>query len=197
MARELREGVVRQGFTTVASDVIRAMPVELLFDYAAVHVIGERAAEADLRIDFAFTDLDETWSVTVRNGVLNARRGASPKTRLTVRGAKAAVVAAVLQPGAVADAVGGGVLELDGDETALDDYAALLDTFDPSFPIGTPERTDFRATTARPARSTGAPGLLGALAAVPGSGALGRVASLGQSVVRHAPAAARRLVPGG
>lgn len=196
MARELREGVVRQAFTTVASDVLASMPVDLLFDYAAVRIIGELAAEADLRIDFAFTDLGETWSVVVRNGVLNARRGACDETRLTVRGPKAAIVGVVLQPTGVADAVAGGGLELDGDAAALNDYAGLLDTFDPSFPIGTPERTDFRATP-RPARSNGPSGLVGALETLPGGGGLRRAASLGQTIVRNAPAAARRLVAGG
>jgi alkyl sulfatase BDS1-like metallo-beta-lactamase superfamily hydrolase len=53
---------------------------------AAVHVIGDEAAQVDLRIDFTFTDLDQTWTVWVRRGVLNARRGASPDTQLTVSG---------------------------------------------------------------------------------------------------------------
>ena len=48
------------------------------FDFAAVHLIGDKAIEADLRIDFTFTDLNETWTAWVRRGVLNARSGASP-----------------------------------------------------------------------------------------------------------------------
>jgi alkyl sulfatase BDS1-like metallo-beta-lactamase superfamily hydrolase len=140
MARELREGIIKQGFTTVANDVVLAMPLDLLFDYAGVHVIGEKAAEVDLRIDFTFTDVDETWSMWVRNGVLNARRGASDQAQLVVTGPKPALVGAVLQPATVGELVESGVLELDGDEAVLERYAGVIDEFDKEFPIGTPER---------------------------------------------------------
>jgi alkyl sulfatase BDS1-like metallo-beta-lactamase superfamily hydrolase len=42
--------------------------------YAAVQVIRDKAADADIQIDFTFTDLDETWSAHIHNGVLNARQ---------------------------------------------------------------------------------------------------------------------------
>ena len=76
------------------------MPIDSLFDFAAVHVIGDQAAKIDLRIGFTFTDLDETWTVWVNRGVLNARRGASPDPQLTVAGPKAALVGVALQPAA-------------------------------------------------------------------------------------------------
>ena len=57
-----------------------------------------------LRIDFVFTDRgDEAWTAWVKRGVLNARKGASPNTQLTVSGPKAALVGALLQPGAAAE----------------------------------------------------------------------------------------------
>lgn len=93
---ELREGALPASFATASPDTILAMPIDILFDFAAVHVIGDQAAKADLRIDFTFTDLDETWTVWVRRGVLNARSGASPDTQLTVSGPKAALVGVVL-----------------------------------------------------------------------------------------------------
>ena len=37
-------------------------------------------------------------------------------------------------------AVAAGVVTLDGDATALTEYASLLDDFDRDFPIGVPER---------------------------------------------------------
>ena len=77
---------------------ILAMPLDILFDFAAVHVIGDKAADTDVRIDFTFTDLDETWTVWVKRGVLNARRGASPDTQLTVSGPKAAWSASSCNP---------------------------------------------------------------------------------------------------
>jgi alkyl sulfatase BDS1-like metallo-beta-lactamase superfamily hydrolase len=137
-ARELREGVRPAAFASGSPDTILAMPLDILFDYAAVHIIGDKDPTADIRIDFAFTDLDETWTVWVKRGVLNARRGASPDTQLTVSGPKAALVGAVLQPAAAAKLAEAGKIILDGDSAALQTYAGLLDEFDPNFNIVTP-----------------------------------------------------------
>ncbi|MGW0937683.1 alkyl/aryl-sulfatase [Streptomyces sp. NPDC002666] len=137
-AMELRQGIQPATFATASPDTILAMPVDILFDFAAVHLIGEKAAEVDLRIDFRFTDLDETWTMWVARGVLNARRGAHPDTRLTVTGPKAALVGTLLKPAAAPDLAKGGKIALAGDETALQTLAGLLDTFDPNFPIITP-----------------------------------------------------------
>ena len=116
------------------------MPVDILFDYAAVHLIGDKAAQADLRIDFHFTDQghDQTWTMWVRRGVLNAREGASSDTQLTVTGPKAALAGVLLQPADADRLAQAGKVELDGDAGVLKTYAALLDDFDPNFPIVTP-----------------------------------------------------------
>lgn len=137
-ARELREGALPASFATASPDTILAMPIDILFDFAAVHMIGDEAAKVDLRIDFAFTDLDETWTVWVRRGVLNARRGASPDAQLTISGPKAALVGAVLQPAAASQFVQAGKIQLDGDQSVVATFAGLMDTFDPNFNIVTP-----------------------------------------------------------
>lgn len=121
-----------------APDTILAMPIDILFDFAAVHVIGDEAAKVDLRIDFTFTDLDETWTVWVRRGVLNARQGASPDAQLTISGPKAALVGAVLQPAAASQLAQAGKMQLDGDQSVISTFAGLMDTFDPNFNIVTP-----------------------------------------------------------
>ena len=137
-ARELREGVQPAAFATASADTILGMPIEILFDFAAVHVNGERAADVDVRIDFTFTDSDETWTMWVRRGVLNARRGAHPETQLSVSGPKAALVGALLQPSAAAQLAQGGKIQLDGDQRALQTFAGVLDEFPPDFNIVTP-----------------------------------------------------------
>ena len=108
------------------------------FDFAAVHLIGDKASEADIRIDFAFTDLGQTWTVWVRRGVLNARPGASPDTQLTVSGPKAALVGVVLQPAAAEKLAAAGKIQLDGEKSALTEFAGLMDEFDPNLNIITP-----------------------------------------------------------
>lgn len=136
-ARELREGVVPARFATASPDSIAAMPVDILFDFAAVHVIGEKAAEVDLRFDVAFTDLDQTWSVRIANGVLNSRPGASGAP-LTLRGPKSVIAGALVAPGSVEALERSGHLTLEGDRGVLGSYGSLIDSFDPNFAVVTP-----------------------------------------------------------
>ncbi|GAA2120764.1 hypothetical protein GCM10009759_69890 [Kitasatospora saccharophila] len=136
-AKELREGVEPARFATASPDTILAMPIDILFDFAAVHVIGDKAATADLRIDFRFTDVGETWTMRIARGVLNARRGTSPDARLTVAGPKAALVGVLLEPATAGPLAQAGKITLGGDELALQSLAGLLDEFDPNFAVVT------------------------------------------------------------
>ncbi|MBR7837030.1 MBL fold metallo-hydrolase [Actinospica durhamensis] len=141
-AKELRAGVAPVPFATASPDTILAMPIEILFDFAAVHVNGPRAAEVDVRIDFVFTDApaeqDRFWQMWVRRGVLNARRGTNPDAQLTVTGPKGALVAALLLPVEADKLAASGEIVLAGDAAALVVYAGLLEEFDPRFDIVTP-----------------------------------------------------------
>ncbi len=65
-------------FVTASRDSILAMPIDILFDFVAVQIDGPKAADADIRIDFEFTDEGVRWTMWIRRGVLNARRGSSP-----------------------------------------------------------------------------------------------------------------------
>lgn len=137
-AKELREGVQPATFATASEDTVLAMPIDILFDFVAVHVIGDRAADADLSIGFHFTDRDEFWSMRVHRGVLNARPGAVPDAPLTVSGPKAALAGVLLRPAAAGKLAASGAVKLEGDERLLEEFASLLDEFDPNFPIVTP-----------------------------------------------------------
>ncbi|MGW6728058.1 alkyl sulfatase dimerization domain-containing protein [Nocardia sp. NPDC055029] len=137
-ALELREGTQPPPYVTASQDSILAMPIEILFDFVSVHIIGEKAASVDLRMDFDFTDAGEQWTMWVRRGVLNARRGKSGDAQLTVRGPKAFLTSVLIEPETAAGLVDGGKITVDGDRTMLDTFGTLLDEFDPAFPIVTP-----------------------------------------------------------
>lgn len=141
-AKELRDGVQKAVFATASPDTILAMPIDILFDFVAVHVNGDKAATADLRLDLRFTESDsdsgETWNMWVRRGVLHARRGASPDARLTVTGPKAALVGVLLKPASAQELARAGKVSLEGDAAELERLAGLLDDFDPDFPVVTP-----------------------------------------------------------
>ncbi|WP_328387985.1 alkyl/aryl-sulfatase [Nocardia sp. NBC_00416] len=137
-AKELRLGVQPPPYVTASEDSILAMPIEILFDFVAIHIVGDRAAAADITLDLDFTDAGEHWTMWIRRGVLNARRGRSPHPRLTVSGPKKALTAVLLKPGTAEKLAAGGAVELDGDSAVLAELDALLDEFDPAFPIVTP-----------------------------------------------------------
>jgi Alkyl sulfatase C-terminal/Alkyl sulfatase dimerisation len=94
-AMELRQGFhTEDAFSSVSPDTILNMPTELLFDFAAVHVVGERAADVDVRINVTVTggEKDEQWTMWIANGVLNARPAHADDVQATVTGTMPAVV---------------------------------------------------------------------------------------------------------
>ena len=134
----VRFGAVAVSGRRTPRNPILAMPIDILFDFAAVHLAGDRTADTDIRIDFTFSDLNETWQVRIRSGVLNARPGPSDDPQLTVIGAKAALVGVVLAPAGADTLVQAGKVTVDGDQGALKEFAGLLDQFDPNLSIVTP-----------------------------------------------------------
>ena len=138
-ALELRNGVITAGqVNTDNQDTILAMPVDLLFDFAGVHIIGEQAGDIDLRINFTFNDVNEQWTMWVKHGVLNARAGHAPGAQCTVAGHKAALAGLLLQPAQAAGIAKQAGVTVDGDIAAFETLASVTDTFDPHFNIVTP-----------------------------------------------------------
>lgn len=73
-AQELRNGVAPAASKGgSADDLVRALTPTLFFDYLGVRVDAGKAAEQDLTINWRFTDLNEDYALTLRNGVLTHR----------------------------------------------------------------------------------------------------------------------------
>jgi len=89
-------------------------------------------------LDLDFTDQGEAWTMWIKNGVLHARRARSSAAQLTISGPKAELVMALLQPGTAEKLAKEERISLTGDETALTEFAGLLDQFAPTFDIVTP-----------------------------------------------------------
>jgi alkyl sulfatase BDS1-like metallo-beta-lactamase superfamily hydrolase len=138
-AKELREGITKLGqLNTDTLDTILAMPIDLLFDFMAVHVIGDKAAAIDIRLNVTFDDTGDEWTMWIRNGVLNARRGHADEVQLTITGPKADLAALLLQPTQAEYIIAKDALKTEGDLAVLESLASVIDTFDPYFNISTP-----------------------------------------------------------
>jgi len=138
-AMELRQGVPDvPPPNALAGDLVAALPSESLFDFLAVRLNPEQAAE-DLAIDFDFTDRDEQWQVVVSNGVLHARRveaAAADGTRLSI--ARADFVRVLAGETGVPALVTDGRASIDGNPLTLTRFAGLFDRFPYWFEIVRP-----------------------------------------------------------
>ena len=76
-AHELRHGMADAPPTVGSAELLAALTVEQLLDAVAIRIVGPRAWDEHLTIDWRFTDLGVTHRATLRNGVLTHRRSAA------------------------------------------------------------------------------------------------------------------------
>jgi len=141
-ARELRGGTPDLAARApVSPDVVRAMPLDLFFDYLAVRVDGERAAGVALALNWVVEDTGERYALTLSNGALTYRADRQhTRAHATVTLARAALDRLALRETTLADATSSGALRIDGDRAALATLFGLLDDFRMMFPVVEPPR---------------------------------------------------------
>jgi linear primary-alkylsulfatase len=138
-AKELREGIGGTATPAAPRDIVANLSVAQLLDAMAIRLDGPRAAEADLRIDWAISDPDEAHALTVRNGVLRHRAGRhEPTAEATLAIDRAALTELLLKTADVAELATSGRLRVEGDGERIGELLGLLDEPDPRFPIVTP-----------------------------------------------------------
>lgn len=131
-ATELRTGNFGTVGQVTSAALISQLSPEQLFESLAIRVNGPRAWDLALALDVSFADTGVNYRLTLRNGVLVHRKTpADPASAdVTVTAAtKLALLAALL---------GGGELEISGDQTAWANLLGVLDKPDPNFNIVTP-----------------------------------------------------------
>ena len=131
-AHELRNGIVTSPPATASPQMLRALSVEQLFDAMAIRVNGPLAWDAELSIDWDFTDIGQVHRTTLRNGVFTHR------AEVTVGGAELELT---LTTGQMVDLVTGRGFEgigHRGDLGVVGRLLAVLDAPDFNFAIVTP-----------------------------------------------------------
>lgn len=138
-AYELRNGTPKAGGTNAASpDIIKNMPLEMLFDYLAVRILPEKAAGKVFVMNLDFTDLDEKYSLYIENSVLNYTKKIAEKPDVSLVLAKATLDDVQLGNINLEKAITDGKIKLDGNPQVLKDFVGMLDTFNFWFNIVTP-----------------------------------------------------------
>lgn len=143
-AQELRHGVAampRQG--TASADLVRALTVPMFFDYLAVRLNADKAAGKTMSINWIFTDVNETYAMTLSNAALTyLAKAQHDKPLVTVTLAKTVLDGIGSARLSLGDAVKQGAVKVAGDSAALGALFAMLDTFSPNFPVVTPVVND-------------------------------------------------------
>lgn len=139
-AHELRSGVDKKfALSTHGADLVRAMPMEMLFDYLAVRLNHEKADGLALGINVRFTDTGERYALELSNSVLhNTRDRELKQPNATLEVTQAALLKLLLKQATMPQLVQGGELKLSGDPQALGALFGKLEQFEAQFPIVTP-----------------------------------------------------------
>lgn len=139
-ARELRNGVNSAStVSTVSPDMIKALTLDMIFDFLAVRLNGPHATGKDIQLNLHFEDSDEDYLLSVRNGVLKSRAGrrnqdADANIKLT----RNALIAMALAGRPLETLIKAGVISVEGETESLIELLSLLDKFEFWFNIVSP-----------------------------------------------------------
>jgi alkyl sulfatase BDS1-like metallo-beta-lactamase superfamily hydrolase len=139
-AKELREGVAQLPTPNTASpDMVRAMNLELLFDFLGVRFDGPKAFGKDITINFRFTDTNDLAVLFVENAALSHslginRSGADATLTLT----RETLNQVLIGEQTFDAAISGGDIAVEGSQAKVDELLGLLVDFEFWFNIVTP-----------------------------------------------------------
>jgi alkyl sulfatase BDS1-like metallo-beta-lactamase superfamily hydrolase len=141
-ALELRQGAATSAARApVSPDVVRAMSLDLFFDYLGVRLDGDKAEGRRVVINWVFPDLDRRYLLNLENCALTylADRQVDPADA-TVTLDRATLNRLVLRELTVADGVEHGLLAVTGDTAKVIELFDLLDDFALMFDVIEPQR---------------------------------------------------------
>jgi len=141
-AFELRQGqssaIAR---APISPDVVRAMSLDLFFDYLGVRLNGDKAEGLTIVINWVFSDLGRRYVLNLEHSALTylADRQ-SEHADATVTLERAVLDRLILRELLLADAVQRGLVSIDGDPAKVAELFGLLDDFALMFEVVEPKR---------------------------------------------------------
>ncbi len=136
-AQELEDGVARRGSGVQSADLVAATPTSYILDLLAVRLNPERLGERRYAFNLVFPERDESFAVTIANGVLVHEAGVTLTDAPTVTSQRGAFLQA-MATGTMVRAVLSGSVRISGNRRALEGLGEVFDTPDPNFAIVTP-----------------------------------------------------------
>jgi len=143
-ANELRNGLPKGAAVNSGSpDVVRAIPLDLFFDYLAVRLNPEKAAGKSLTVNWTLPDTGEKATLMLGNSVLRHTMGRhAEKADATLTLDRSVLDEISLQRITFPQAMAAGRARVEGNAAAVGGILSLLDTFTPGFEIVTPLGAD-------------------------------------------------------
>ncbi|MGC6077568.1 alkyl/aryl-sulfatase [Citrobacter portucalensis] len=139
-AQELRNGVVKGATPNTASpDTVKAMSPEMFFDYLAVHINGEKAANAQAVFNVDLGADGGKYKLELENGVLNHSadvQASNADASITLN--RATLNKIILKEESLKQAEEKGDVQISGNHAKLDEFLGYLDSFDFWFNMVTP-----------------------------------------------------------
>jgi len=137
-AFELRNGV-RGGKSTANQDTVTAMTIPMLFDFMGVCLNGPRAEGKVIVLNWNFTDVKETYVLTLENSALTyTANQQAPGADATLTLTRATLDAVNLGKTTFEKEIAAGTIKIQGDGKKFGELMSLLDTFKGDFNIVTP-----------------------------------------------------------
>ncbi|MEB0775456.1 alkyl/aryl-sulfatase [Citrobacter portucalensis] len=139
-AQELRNGVVKGATPNTASpDTVKAMSPEMFFDYLAVHINGEKAANAQAVFNIDLGADGGKYKLELENGVLNHSADAQASNAdASITLNRATLNKIILKEESLKQAEEKGDVQISGNHAKLDEFLGYLDSFDLWFNMVTP-----------------------------------------------------------
>jgi len=139
-AKELRDGVAKMPAPNTASpDTIRAMSLDLFFDFLGMRLNGPEADGKRIVLNFDFTDLKQKYMIEMVHGVLNHTSNRQAENAdATITLSRETLDQIVLKETTLQDAIDSGAVEIAGSQAKLEEMLSHLDSFEFWFNIVTP-----------------------------------------------------------
>jgi alkyl sulfatase BDS1-like metallo-beta-lactamase superfamily hydrolase len=139
-AFELRHGIQTSGLDPAAAgDLLRHLPPDRFFASMAARVDGAKAEGKKTTLNFVFTDLGETYVLTLGNSVLHHRQAEpDPEAAATVKLTRDFLVRLATGEAGLREMIFSDDLAVEGSRLELLSFFSLLDRPDGRFPIVTP-----------------------------------------------------------
>jgi len=124
---------------TAGQETVRGLPTSELLDSLSVRLNGLKAGAKTITLNLNMTDTNETYLVTLTNGVLHHEQDKTASNAdASISLPRLVLAALALKEKSVSEVVADGTTKIEGNADALADLLDLLDTFDFWFEIVMP-----------------------------------------------------------